>query len=181
MSHYLCAVLTTYKPNEDDLERIMHPFDENYQYLPDIDQMVDVDVLEEEWNENADEYPTFEGYLLSVYGYDYYNEEERVVGYWNNPHAKWDWYDKGGRWDNVIKNNGGKLKDVELAEPVFGENSRPYAFLDPDGHWHEPGHMGWFGVSDATNEGTIKYDVEWDEILRNHGDDYYCTVLDCHI
>lgn len=181
MSHYLCAVLTTYKPNDVDFERIMHPFDENYRYLPNIEQTADIDDLEVEYAAKTDQYPDFESFLLQEYGYDYCDEEDRVVGYWFNPHAKWDWYDKGGRWVGLIKNNGSKLKDVDFAKRVFEENPRPYAFIDPDGHWHEPGRMGWFGVSNATNEGMTKYDAEWDEMLKNHGDDYYCTILDCHI
>lgn len=181
MSHYLCAVMTTYKPTKADLERIMHPFDENYRYLPDVDLTAEVDDLEVAYAAKTDQYSDFESFLLQEYGYDYYNEEERVVGYWFNPLAKWDWYDKGGRWVDVIKNNGSKLKDVKFAECVFGENPRPYAFLDPDGHWHEPGRMGWFGVSDATNVGYMMYNAEWDDALKNHSDDWYCTILDCHI
>lgn len=181
MSHYTVAVMTTRKASEDDLERIMYPFDENYRYLPDIDYTEDFDELEEEWNKKSKEYPDFENFLLEEYGYDYYNEEERVVGRWFNPHAKWDWWEIGGRWNNLIKNNGDKLGNVNFGTYASGKKFRPYAFIDVDGHWHEPGRMGWFGMSDATDEGMAKYDAEWEEVLKNHGEDWYCTVLDCHI
>lgn len=181
MSHYTVAVMTTRKASEDDLERIMYPFDENYHYLPDIDHTADFDNLEKEWGENIEEYPDFERFLLENYGYDYYNEEERVVGRWFNPHAKWDWWEIGGRWNNLIKNNGDKLGNVNFGTYATGEKVRPYAFIDVDGHWHEPGRMGWFGISDATDEGMAKYDAEWEEVLKNHGEDWYCKVLDCHI
>ena len=182
MSHYLCAVLTTYKPNDADLERIMHPFDENYRYLPDIDLTVDVDDLEAEYVAKTAQYPDFESFLLQEYGYDYYDEEDRVVGNWFNPHAKWDWYDDaGGRWAHLVKNDREKLGKVDFGEQTAGKKFRPYAFLDPDGHWHERGHIGWLGMSDATNEDPMKYDAEWDDVLKNHSGDWYCTVLDCHI
>lgn len=181
MSHYTVAVMTIHKPNEDDLDRIMYPFNEEYRYLTDIDHTADFDELEKEWNEKSKEYPDFENFLLEEYGYDYYNEEERVVGRWFNPHAKWDWWEIGGRWNNLIENNGDKLGNVNFRAYASGEKFRPYAFVDADGHWHEPGPMGWFGISNATDEGTAKYDAEWEEALKNHSEDWYCTVLDCHI
>ena len=181
MSHYTVAVMTTRKASKDDLDRIMYPFDEEYRYLPDIDHAADFDELEEEWNKKSKEYPDFENFLLKEYGYNYYNEEERVVGRWFNPHAKWDWWEIGGRWGNLIENNRDNLGNVNFGTYASGEKFRPYAFVDADGHWHEPGPMGWFGISDATDEDMAKYDAEWEEVLKNHGEDWYCTVLDCHI
>ena len=61
-------------------------------------------------------YPTFEEFMEYI-GYDF-DEEMQDYGYWENPNAKWDWYEVGGRWNNILL-----VKDtvdvVEVGEPSF--------------------------------------------------------------
>lgn len=47
-------------------------------------------------------YATFEEYLKE-YCKDEWNEEAQDYGYWENPNAKWDWYEIGGRWAGRLK------------------------------------------------------------------------------
>lgn len=42
-------------------------------------------------------YATFEEYLEKYHGAEK-DEETNDYGYWENPNAKWDWYQVGGRW-----------------------------------------------------------------------------------
>lgn len=58
-----------------------------------------------------------------------------------------------------------------------------YAVLTPDGEWHEPGEMGWWGISSASD----KEQEEWDEtffdkyITPYNDDDHIMVIVDCHI
>lgn len=58
-----------------------------------------------------------------------------------------------------------------------------YAVLTPDGKWHEPGKMGWFGISSASD----KEQEEWDKtffdkyIAPYNDDDHIMVIVDCHI
>ena len=59
-------------------------------------------------------------------------------------------------------------------------SSAPYAFITPDGIWHAPGDVGWFGVSDEGPESLDRHIEEWQAFL-NSPDDPYVSFVDCHI
>jgi hypothetical protein len=51
-----------------------------------------------------------------------------------NPHAKWDRYELGGRWNGWLKNNAitaGTLQRSPKLKALL-----PHDFLTPDGQWH---------------------------------------------
>lgn len=56
----------------------------------------------------------------------------------------------------------------------------PYAFITPDGVWHAPGTVGWFGMSDDTDESYATYMKEWIDYI-NSDENPYVTFADCHI
>lgn len=84
-------------------------------YLIDY-KLLDGEVVEIPYKES---YPTIEDYLEDFCGYEI-DEETGEYGYWENPNAKWDWYDVGGRWSNMLKykdgNRGdyGYIKDIDF-------------------------------------------------------------------
>lgn len=147
-----------------------------------------------------------------------------------NPNSKWDWYDIGGRWKNMlivgksndIKDckyvNSAKVKNIkwDLMKEESQKNMKPYekyieesyypkeyvkekfpteqsyinymtnfstyAVLTPDGEWHEPGRMGWWGISSATPEEEIKFSNQYEEkFLKNANPEWTLTIVDCHI
>lgn len=58
-----------------------------------------------------------------------------------------------------------------------------YAVVTPDGEWHEPGEMGWWGMSSASPEDKREwsgyyYDSFIKPALENG---WYVTIVDCHI
>lgn len=62
-------------------------------------------------------YPTFEEYMENYCG----NKKDEVLGrygYWENPNAKWDWYQLGGRWGGFFTNKDGEEVDTELIENI---------------------------------------------------------------
>lgn len=62
-------------------------------------------------------YPTFEEYALEYEGYKHRDQTHNRYGYWENPQAKWDWYQIGGRWTGFFK-----LKESETPiDHMIGE------------------------------------------------------------
>lgn len=55
-----------------------------------------------------------------------------------------------------------------------------YATLTPSGDWHEPGQMGWFGTSTATDASREEYKKNIKDIMDKYSD-HYLTLVDCHI
>ena len=58
-----------------------------------------------------------------------------------------------------------------------------FAVVTPDGEWHEPGQMGWFGCSSETPEESIAWHQDYFEnfIKPAIENDWYITLVDCHI
>jgi hypothetical protein len=56
-------------------------------------------------------YGTFEKYIEEYAGYSK-DEKTGKYGYWENPQAKWDWYQVGGRWPGLLK--------IKTEEPMRG-------------------------------------------------------------
>ncbi len=58
-----------------------------------------------------------------------------------------------------------------------------YAVITPDGVWHAPGDMGWFGMSsESTSEVRSWEDEYYDRFIKpalTNG--WYLTIVDCHI
>lgn len=55
----------------------------------------------------------------------------------------------------------------------------PYAVVTHEGEWIAPGEMHWFN-STETDEDQAKYE-EWFKKFREEHQDYYITLVDCHI
>ncbi len=101
-------------------------------------------------------------------------DEEGNLYYMSNPNAKWDWYEVGGRWYNLIRmKNGVKVnscmvKDIDTNE--FGKTVNTFAVITPDGEWYECGKdkRDW-------NE---KY---YDTFIKDADPEHTITIVDCHI
>lgn len=48
-------------------------------------------------------YPTFEIYMAQYVGFKERDPKTNRYGYWENPNAKWDWWEIGGRWAGFFK------------------------------------------------------------------------------
>ncbi|MBO5032669.1 MAG: hypothetical protein J6D08_12430 [Lachnospiraceae bacterium] len=62
-------------------------------------------------------YTSYEAYLTEYYGYTY-DEEMKDFGYWENPNAKWDWWQIGGRWKGFLKAKDGNKGEISLVAPI---------------------------------------------------------------
>lgn len=163
--------------------------------------------------------------------------QEGSMGAVNNRCEKWDWYEVGGRWKNLLmrKSNKGashttngsthrccdaafvqnidfvamrqraKIRLIPYKEAIAtswaGEenmcevfpceedyiNCAPlfstYAVITPDGKWHAPGHMGWFGVSTETPKQKRAWHLGYHNrfIKPAFENNWYLVIVDCHI
>ena len=102
---------------------------------------------------------------------------------YTNPDAKWDWWEIAGRF--TFYNTKGehcstcKVKDFVLYTPD-GEEHIPYAYIK-DGQWHEPGKMGWFGCSSATENSQKEYDQSFRSMIASCNPEDWLVCVDCHI
>ncbi|WP_405315998.1 hypothetical protein [Faecalibacillus faecis] len=56
-----------------------------------------------------------------------------------------------------------------------------YAILDSNGTWHEPGPMGWFGMSYASVKEEKKFIDKYMDIINKENPDNLIVIVDCHI
>ena len=97
-----------------------------------------------------------------------------------NPDSKWDWYEVGGRWNNVLTTqNGTKTNEDLVSEIDWNETSCPFAFIDPIGRWYEKGEMGWWAIV-ANEKDKDSWQEEFKKAVKEYND-CTVTVVDCHI
>ncbi|AOQ24615.1 hypothetical protein MTAT_19600 [Moorella thermoacetica] len=119
MSHFSVAVLTI--KGGPTVEDLLAPYQENCgnncpaEYLKFYDE---TDEVQKAWAkcQNRDEYDNnIKQFARDYYGYE---EHEGKFGYWQNPNAKWDWWQIGGRWKRKLLVNGtwvdsARIKDID--------------------------------------------------------------------
>jgi hypothetical protein len=127
-------------------------------------------------------YESFEEYMANWCGYRERDSLHKRYGSYQNPQAKWDWYEIGGRFDGrlILKagikdgdliRNGKKegTANVALFKHIdFDKTDAPFAVLK-DGEWHERG-----------NKERIDWESEYRSLLANIPGDTLISVYDCH-
>ena len=98
-----------------------------------------------------------------------------------NPKSKWDWYEVGGRWKHSLVGKDGMHNDESYMRNIDWEQTpKPFAFITPDGEWHEKGEMGWWAI--VTNEKDVdEWNKEFFKLVETLDDNLLVTVVDCHI
>lgn len=60
--------------------------------------------------------------------------------------------------------------------------SLSYTVMTPDGEWHEPGTVGWWGTSSASAEDESQWNANfYDRFIKDLPDDTTVMLIDCHI
>lgn len=125
-----------------------------------------------------------------------YDEE---VAYHTNTteNAKWDWWRLGGFGNRLRATTGIRLveggrlipggTDDEYVVARLGDCDRdsefaPYAVITPDGEWHAPGVVGWFGTSSEDDEEEERWaESFYEDFLGDADPDTVLALVDCHI
>lgn len=56
-----------------------------------------------------------------------------------------------------------------------------YAVITPDGKWHAPGDMGWFGCSTESNDEKREFEDNFHKNFIEPNQDKFIVIVDCHI
>lgn len=74
-----------------------------------------------------------------------------------------------------------RYRDAETYARLMATFST-YAVVTPDGEWHAPGNMGWFGMSDESDQSWIDWVSNYDDRFISGSDpNWILTIVDCHI
>lgn len=120
------------------------------------------------------------------FGVEYYEpeniDEDGAFLTTYNPKAKWDWYEVGGRWLNLLKMkhrcgikacNSAKVREIE-----FPSGFETFAVLLPDGTWNECGQVLFCGlVANKDDSWSEKYK---ERFLDTADPEWQLTIVDCH-
>lgn len=83
------------------------------------------------------------------------------------------------------RENRGNVRDKFLSEidyVRFATEFYTFAVVTPDGEWHAPGNVLWFGMNDAPEEAMDYWRKYYrEEFIDKYKKGYYCTLVDCHI
>lgn len=64
----------------------------------------------------------------------------------------------------------------------FSSTFNTYAVVTPDGEWHAPGEVGYFGVSSESEDEAREWYEKYEErFIKGADPDWYLTIVDCHI
>lgn len=124
---------------------------------------------------------------------DYDNEEEMAEDYgfvhdkdghicrMLNPNAKYDYYGIGmGFCHEIIEAADGTRYTSCRVNRLPKNPEYPFAMVTSDGVWDECGQMGWFAMSDATDESKEAFRKRFVEYVQTHQDETVVAV-NCHI
>lgn len=119
--------------------------------------------------------------MRSYYEDEDIDEEGNIYSTYN-PNSKWDWYVVGGRWEDGLTNIEGKHVSYGSVKAIdWNKTNIPFAFVTPDGKWHERGKMGWWAIV-SNEKGEDVWEKEFRDTLESLKDDNVSVVLvDCHI
>lgn len=113
MSHFIVAVFTH---DPDDVETLLAPYSEqDEKYLQFCPCEETKEELERQYACEKENYPDFDAFMRRYFGYE---KVRGVWGYWSNPDARWDWYEKGGRWSGMLRLKNGDTADEALVSEV---------------------------------------------------------------
>ena len=107
MSHFPVAVLS-HAPQ--DVETLLAPFDESTRDPAYVEFEAADESMEEirrAFEREKEPGETLEDFVSRWYGYTY-NAELDAWGYLRNPNPKWDWWELGGRWSNMLRLKAGR-------------------------------------------------------------------------
>jgi len=117
--------------------------------------------------------------VASWYEDDDKDEEGNLYSTYN-PNSKWDWYSIGGRWNGYLKTLSGEPTNEDYASEIDWTETVPFAFISPDGRWHERGEMGWWAcVSNEKDKDS--WEIEFKNFISSLEEDVVVTAVDCHI
>lgn len=121
-------------------------------------------------------------YGVEYFGPEEIDENENFLTTYNTQ-AKWDRYEVGGGWENLLPvMQEGKMQyrdSAKVSEIIFPENFNTFAVLFPDGTWIEMGEVLFCGM---VKDGDLSWSQTYKERIIDKADpEWTLTIVDCHI
>ena len=175
MSHFCVYVFTdTDMHDKTEVDELLAPYNEQdesfFEFVPLSEDEIKVNM---EFGSYASEEEMIDDYNLC-------RDKNGHICTWENQNAKWDWYQIGGRWKNGIKKADGTFTNQCRVCEMENNPLRPFAMVTSDGVWDECGQMGWFAISDATDDSKEAFNKRFQQYVKEHPQEIV-TVVDCHI
>lgn len=86
----------------------------------------DLEIVEVEFREI---YEDFESFMREYAGFNERDPQKGLFGYWDNPNAKWDCYELGGRWTGFFKLKKSS-KSGKVGSPGLFTSTAPKGYAD---------------------------------------------------
>lgn len=121
--HFPVSVISK---NREDIEKLMAPFQDNNMGTCPRQYLTFVNAEQEyEKEEHSRAYASLYEFANDN-GYAF-NESKGVHGRWENPNAKWDWYQVGGQFDGYIPlKSGGRASCCRIREADLRKSNAAY-------------------------------------------------------
>lgn len=179
-----------YVIGDEDLNAALEPFQENNmgsvdeRYLEFIDRTEEVN---EEWrdfpltaladNTFAKDYKTVEEFAKDWFGYEVTSDGR--YGYVANPNARWDWWELGGRWSNMLpcKGTKGNMSQAFIEDINIDEIQVSSAILYK-GKWVDGEAENRFAWTEEEEEA---WEKQTKALFSDLPPGTVVSVVDCHI
>jgi hypothetical protein len=173
MTHFVGIVVAD---NEQELEQILAPYNENKESEPYFVACEEDDIksMKKCYNIKSNDLNDLIEYMEDWNGYNGAIQDGKL-GYMStyNTNSKWDWYVVGGRWGGIVPNNQCKLMEIEQYFQNYGYLP---AVVVTDKGWFASKDYGWWGMYSDIEEGKEKI-----QSLINELSDKNCYLIDFHI
>lgn len=109
-------------------------------------------------------YDSFEEYMKEEFG-EVRDVVNKAYGYWTNPNAKYDWYQLGGRWKNLLLVREEAESNSEVS--FFFKNDVKKIRIAPEGYkWVDTARLKdieWEKMKEINKREAIE---TWDEVMK---------------
>lgn len=198
MSHFSVVVLmpAATQDVESELARLLAPYDENIDVAPYHKHLGNEGRAQMEKHYGTKDTATLVEKMTEWNGAEGGIDPDMGLYYIStyNPASKWDWYRVGGRWDGQMLgldtmndgqggfNFGKEFSTLKRNSCLIDDMSPdfvPFAFVTPDGKWHEKGKMGWWAMTHG-EQPQHAWDKEFQKALEKYPQSL-AVLVDCHI
>lgn len=114
---------------------------------------------------HREQYPTFDDYMMEYVGYTAKDEKTGKWGYWENPNAKWDWWEVGGRWSDMLLLRSGEQASAAPIKDIF--------FIEQEHHEgisvEIEGMSVPVAIAPKLQISVAEASQEWDQVMAGQG------------
>lgn len=161
MAWFVCLVFTK-DGYREEVERLMARYD-LFRHALFIPAPEPVGLLRSRYERVRRKHDSFSSFLISEYGYEY-NEKVGAWGKWVNPEAKFELFDIDER-PLPCRRLPPLCRRARALD--LGPESESYAFVTPEGEWHETEQFFRAGDGDAPPvDHDSPYERAWQDMLR---------------